>query len=100
MPPRIVSSDHDLLIRIDTRLEILSQSVAQNHSDVTSRINVLDTLKANYTDLDVLRKAIDSQQESAADLTEKVDWTRRMLWMAIGGLAVLEIVVPLILHGR
>jgi hypothetical protein len=126
MPPRSTPirsavpnrSDHDLLIRIDTRLEVLSTSVSQNHDDVSLRLTRLDSEKAGYKDLDILRNIITGQQADvgkladkvaadaeklatkvqtdADELAEKVDWTRRMLWLGIGGLIVLNIVVPII----
>lgn len=111
MPPRTTSpnaSDHDLLIRIDTRLQSLSESVAMNHSAVTTRLNELDKDKASYKDLDVLRKAIEESQTKNKDdvgtvrtdyrdLADKVDWTRKMLWIAIGVVGVLQILIPFLL---
>lgn len=91
------ASDHDLLIRIDTRLEILSASVSQNHNDVTMRLNELDKDKVSYKELDVLRETINGQQLIAERLAEKVDWTRSMLWKGMGILAALNIIIPIVL---
>jgi|ERR1700682_348189 len=102
MPPRLVngnghSSDHDLLIRIDTRLEVLASNVAQNHNDFTNRLNTLDKEKVDYKELDVLRKTISEQQSAGKELADKVDWTRRMVWIAIGAMGALNLVWPIIL---
>lgn len=87
-------SDHDLLIRIDTKLEMLTASVSQNHSEFTQRLNELDKEKANNGDIELLRATIRDQQVRADGLAEKVDWTRRMLWIAIGAMAALNIIGP------
>lgn len=107
-----------MLIRIETLLGSLTSSVAQNHNDVTMRLNTLDREKAGYKDLDVLRATIITRQDDADKLAEKVrsdakelakkvqtdaeelaikvDWTRRMLWLGIGGLIVLNVAMPII----
>lgn len=102
MPPRAPTfngqgNDHDLLIRIDTRLEVLNTSVTQNHNDMSVRLSELDKAKVDRKELEGLRSLIDTQQSDSKDLAEKVDWTRRTLWMAAGGLTALNIIIPLII---
>jgi hypothetical protein len=103
------ASDHDLLIRIDTRLEVLHASVRENNQATTARLDELNRGKASYGDLDVLRKTIEENhadhQETVEELRKsdreqqaQLDWARRMIWIAIGVSATLQvIVVPVII---
>ena len=103
------ASDHDLLIRIDTRLEVLSSQVRENNQAVALRLDQLGRDKASYADLDTLRKFIDEREKQTEqrviDLEandqkqqQQIDWSRRMIWVAIGILGTLQvIVVPIII---
>jgi uncharacterized membrane protein len=111
MPPRsqVNATDHDLLIRIDTKLESLASSVRENNAAVAMRLDQLGKEKVNYGDLDVLRRLIDEKEgnndqrvkelkEKDASLQKELDWARRMIWIAIGISATLQIiVVPVII---
>lgn len=98
------ASDHDLLIRIATQLEVLHASVRENNQAVSLRLDQLTRDKATYADLDVLRKTIEERVATHAqhvdDLRktdesqqEQLDWARRMIWTAIGISATLQVVV-------
>lgn len=108
-PPPPSANDHDLLIRIDTKLEVLHSSVRENNQAVALRLDQLGKEKAGYGDLDLLRRTIeekDSHNEQRvselkkkdADQQVELDWARRMIWIAIGISATLQIVVvPIII---
>src|SRR6266542_3915256 len=106
------ASDHDLLVRIDAKLEFLQTSLGETRTALSARIDGLGKEKANVTDLDPLRKAIERHQETLDEqceditkkidrddfktLTEKVDSTRRLVWIGVGVLGVLEALSPLL----
>jgi len=101
------TSDHDLLIRIDTKVDNLSSMLQETRTALSARIDRLAQEKAGYGDLDILRKALEEHQKTTKEelgekktemsgLTEKVDWTRRMIWIAIGILGTLQFLVPTI----
>lgn len=116
MPPRKTpqdASDHDLLIKIDTRLEVLQASVRENNAALNTRLDSLVREKANITDLDPLRNTIAKLQEefgaqcddltSKADKTEfkdiadKLDATRRLVFIGIGILLAVQVIgVPIL----
>jgi len=123
MPPRRSSpdlTDHDLLVTIDAKLGFLQTSLGETRSALSARIDLLGKEKANLSDLDPLRKAIERQQADAAaqcdDIATKVDkddfkglkedlksvretgdGTRRLVWIGVGILATLQLLVPYIL---
>lgn len=112
MPPRnpANASDHDLLIRIDTKVDVLQSTVAETRTALSARIDRLAQEKAGYGDLDVLRNTLADYQkaqkeeqadknEQAKELAAKVDWTRRMIWIAIGVLGTLQFLGPAIVLG-
>lgn len=104
-PPRQTSnaSDHDLLIRIDTKVDNLSSMVQETRTALSARIDHLAQEKAGYGDLDVLRKSLEEYQKAKKEedgkLAEKVDWTRRMIWIAIGIITTLQFIGPALIIG-
>jgi hypothetical protein len=104
------ASDHDLLIRIDTKVDVLQSTVAETRTALSARIDRLAQEKASYGDLDVVRKSIEDYQKRNSEelsaknaevekLADKVDWTRRMIWVAIGILGTLQFLGPAIIFG-
>lgn len=100
------ASDHDLLIEIRTRLDVLQSSVRENNAAVSLRLDHLQSEKANSKDLDPLRTAIERQQVDIAAKGDKkdflglvatVDSTRRLVFIGVGILAALEAIMPFIL---
>jgi len=107
MPPRTSpnASDHDLLIRIDTKVDVLQVTVQETRTALSARIDRLAQDKANYTDLDPLRTSIQRQQseiEGKADKKlfeasiEKADGTRRLVYIGIGIAATLQFIAPFV----
>jgi hypothetical protein len=98
--PTTDRSDHDLLTIIDTKVEMTYQQLA----NFTIRLDRVEREKSSYQDLDVLRKTLEehgqADKDEFAKLTKKVDWTQRMIWIAIGILSALEVVVPLAIYAR
>lgn len=92
--PRTVESDHDLLIRIDQKVESLGTSIAQMQTAFEGRLQRLEAVKAASADLDTLRSFVEKTQEKTRT---DVDWTKRMIWMALGGVIVFQAVVAIAL---
>ena len=105
-----IASDHDLLIRIDTKVDLLQSTVQETRTALSARIDRLAQEKAGYNDLDPLRNALEKLQRDTENLCEvdstkvnkaefdtwleKVDGTRRLVWIGIGILATLQFLVP------
>jgi hypothetical protein len=90
MTPRTLrtpDTDHDLLIRIDTKVEGLASSVMQMQSAFEGRVARLEVEKASSSDLDVLRSFIEKTQEK--NRTD-IDWTKRMIWMGLGAIVAVQ----------
>ena len=107
MAPRAQTSasDHDLLIRIDTKVDVLQSTLQETRTALSARIDRLAQEKAGYSDLDPLRKAIERFQSDFGskankgdfdDLVDKVDATRRMLWIGVGILGTLQFIAPFV----
>jgi hypothetical protein len=105
MPPRALASDHDLLIRIDTKVDVLQSTLHETRTALSARIERLAQEKAGYADLDPLRKSIEALQSVATAKAEKhefdalvstVDSTRRIVWIGIGVLATLQFLAPFV----
>ncbi len=106
MPPRTqATSDHDLLIRIDTKVDVLQSTLQETRTALSARIDRLAQEKASYADLDPLRKAIEALQSASSEKAEKhdlnslvstVDSTRRIVWIGIGVLVTLQFLAPLL----
>jgi len=104
MPPRTVNtqaSDHDLLIRIDTKVDVLQTTVQETRTALSARIDRLAQEKAGYSDLDPLRKTIDLMQSDLAkktdkddvnNIAEKLDSTRRLVFIGYGILAAIQFI--------
>jgi DNA-binding FadR family transcriptional regulator len=99
------ASDHDLLIRIDTKVDVLQSTVQETRTALSARIDRLAQEKAGYSDLDPLRKAIERFQEDVTgkinkadfdDLLHKVDGTRRLLYIGVGVLLTLQFLAPFV----
>src|SRR6185295_17593919 len=96
------ASDHDLLIRLDTKVDILIGSQGEMRNALDARINETRTAlgarienlgkdKANISDLDPLRKQIERIQEDVVThLADKLDNTRRLVFIGVGILAALQ----------
>jgi len=102
MPARRPSpdaSDHDLLIEIRTRLDVLQSSVRENNAAIGLRLDHLQTEKASTKDLDVVRAFIENVQRDGktkdAAQDKDIRFAHRMIYIAIGALGVLE---PLFLY--
>jgi hypothetical protein len=105
MAPRLSpnATDHDILIEIRTRLDVLQSSVRENNAAVAMRLDQLQNDKASSKDLDPLRTSIERQQkdiESKADkaafqtLVEVTDGTRRLVYIGLGILIALQFFAP------
>ena len=96
MPPSPVrhNTDHDLLIEIRTKLDYLQTEMRDGHTNFIARLERLEREKANYTDLDILRRSIEKTNAEGGireDLQQaEIDWTKRGLYIAIGAGAMLQ----------
>lgn len=98
------ASDHDLLIRIDTKVDVLTSTVQETRTALSARIDRLAQDKANVTELDPLRKMIERQQEQlnaqCDELTAKADKSefdgvKRLVLIGVGIVIALNVfVVP------
>lgn len=80
-------TDHDLLIRIDTRLD----GLFNDFGDLKKEIHRLWVEKASKSDIAECKKT-DEDHESRIRAVE------RRIWIAIGGLAVIEVGIGVLLH--
>ena len=88
MPPKTTSqTDHDLLIEIKTRLEILTDSVSKTQTELTGRVQKSEDRLALIADLPDRMTAVEKQSDSNS----------RLIWMGLGGLAVLQVVIQVAL---
>jgi len=88
-------SDHDLLIRIDTKLGILMTDFHTVKKDVVR----LEELKANKKDLAEIMECVDLKSDDKSNKTDHCDYESRLRRLerygaiAIGGLAIIQIVI-------
>jgi len=107
--PKQPDSDHDLLIAIRERLDVLASSVRENHAAMGMRLDNLQAQKANVSDLDPLRNFIEGVQSTAkerdADQVRRLDGQdgkitslSRTMWIGVGILLTVQVlVVPFVL---
>lgn len=106
MPPRNstparADSDHDLLIRIDAKVEILNSSFQQLQNSFGARVERLEKEAVVRSDLDAYKTLMERQIVKDSDEVgrhlqkhdKEIAFTLRMIYIAIGALAVLEILL-------
>ena len=81
--------DHEMLIRLDTKLDALKESVAEVKESL-SEVNQAVATKADVTAVDKLEQRIDKLEEAQ----EK---DRQKLWMILGGLGMGQFVLTRLL---
>lgn len=94
--PNTNSSDHDLLVRLDTKMDVLQSTVQETRTALSARIDRLAQEKASYGDLDLVRKTVEDYQRKNEKLEEQVDGTRRMIWIGAGVLSTLQFLAPFV----
>jgi hypothetical protein len=86
-------SDHDLLIKIDTQVEMIR---ADLHSSVEDRVKLWRE-KANVTDLNSLGEKMEESRLKYLEAKTGEDHERRLraieryVWLAIGGLFIIQL---------
>jgi len=96
MPPRNPpdASDHDLLIRIDTKVDLLNSTLNETRTALSARIDRLATEKASVGEVDTLRKFIEKVQADGnskdAAQDKEIAFAKKMIYMAIGAIWVVQ----------
>jgi hypothetical protein len=88
-------NDHDLLIRIDTKLEMLHTEIRDFESNSQSDRAKLWSEKASSQDLMFLARRVDNAAGSVIteDHERRIRLIERYVWIAIGAVAIMQIVL-------
>lgn len=86
-------NDHDLLIRIDTKLGILLTQFHEHKDQAVREITILKENKVNKEDFINLKKEQDTQ---SADHEDRIRRLERYGSIAIGAIAVIQILIGFI----
>lgn len=86
-------NDHDLLIRIDTKLGILLTQFNEHKEIAVKEIAVLKENKLNKEDFTTYKKG---QEKVDSDIEDRVRKLERYGAIAVGAIAVLQVVIGLI----
>lgn len=86
---RFNSTDHDLLIAIDTKLTSLTQSVNDFSNKTNTRLDDLDEYKADTEEVEDVAKDV-------LEVSKRVDSLYRLFWIGVGGVAAFELLIRII----
>ena len=92
--------DHDLLIRIDTKLEMLHDEIRSFETNSNADRARLWSEKAGVTELASLASRLDRAASSAAaeDHERRLRIIERYVWLSIGGLFILQVGMTIIMR--
>ena len=99
--------DHDLLIEIKTKVIGLTDEMRLMRDDTKQKVKDLDTSKLNISEhnnfkLELAKEAlrVDAElkglREEDEDLRKEIEKANRYIYMAIGGLAVIQVVIAFV----
>ena len=102
------TDDHDLLIEIKTKVMNLTDEMRLMRDDTRERLKALETSKVGVEEFRAFKLELAKEdlrvENSVKDLRimdqsleKKIDTALRYIYMAMGGLAVLQIVIGLLL---
>jgi len=80
--------DHDLLIRIDTKLGVLVQRFDDHQSEALGRIRTLEELKLGKNEAQEMRHGAEMVH---SDHEQRLRRQERYTWLAIGALSIMQI---------
>lgn len=86
------TEDHDILIRIDEKLRLLSTEFGNFRTDNDRRLHMIEQSYISKTDVMGLKAAADSEHK---DYESRIRRLERWGFFAIGGLALLQIIIRL-----
>lgn len=84
------ANDHDLLIELRAWLKIILQDVKELKTTMTAQITAIDTNKLDKEEANQMHEQSNKLHE---DHEKRIRAIERWVWLAIGGLAVLQIVM-------
>jgi hypothetical protein len=96
---RVAGCDHDLLIRIDTRLALLNTTVLEFEKSSQEDRSRLWAQKAGLADVQSLstRMSLAAEDKLVQDHEHRLRILERFTYIAVGVLIVLQVIVPIIL---
>ncbi len=89
-PSAINAEDHNLLLRIDTKVERVISDVAELRNNFSNRVDALEREKENQRDA-LERHA--KQETINLDKELRLRRLEQWGWMAIGGLAIIQVIL-------
>lgn len=87
-------NDHDLLIRVDTKLESLTHEVRLMRDGAAERLNYVELNKLNIKIFEEYKEEVEEREK---DHEVRMRRMERVIYGGIGGLAVVQFVVILVL---
>lgn len=79
------TADHDLLIRLDTKFDLLSGKFDKLSDNIVSRVDELERKDA------AAEQVAQATTKDVTDLKRDVNFLNRYAWIAIGALGIIEI---------
>lgn len=92
--PTLPQSDHDLLIRVDTTLTHMRDDFKALTDTTKSEVATLQLNKLDRTEFDQWKKdAYVPLEATMGAVVKQTNWNSKFIWLAMGGLTVLEFVI-------
>lgn len=109
-----LQSDHDLLIRLDTKMDMLTQETKQTHRSIFDRLTDVERDKLDFSEFKLFLERFDEERKKSDgrisrddfdkflaryNLDQKrIDFVERLVYIAMGAVGLFQLFgVPLIL---
>lgn len=107
-------SDHDLLIRLDAKMDMLTQETKQTHRSIFDRLTDVERDKLDFSEFKLFLERFDEERKkndsrvsrddfdkflARYDLDRKrIDFVERLVYIAMGAVGLFQVVgIPLVL---
>lgn len=108
------TNDHDLLIRLDTKMDMLTQETKQTHRSIFDRLTDVEREKLDFSEFKLFLERFDEERKKAdgnfkkSDFDQflvkydndrkRVDFVERLIYIALGAVGLFQMIgIPLIL---
>lgn len=89
------TTDHDLLIRLDEKVDGLSKDIKDLKDNLASRVDHLEDEKMSKEDFDLLKVQCDKTQQDHEDRLRSLEYWK---WLLAGAMIVISFIAPYIVN--